>query len=631
MSRVSLNAKVISRERSVIRLAILVVAAMGIVIAAPSADAARKALVIGNDSYGSIRPLRNATKDAQDIAATLRAAGFDVPEKWTVINGTRKRMDSALQDFVGNLTSEDEVVFYYSGHGVQINGQAALLPVDLSDPARRPMDGSLRAMEEVDEAKRQVLHESITFNRVAADIAGRGVRFSLLIADACRDNPVLELLRRAHQASPLKSVAPPPLAGIIADPNSDTQVFVFSASEGQTALDRLGDRDPVGNGVFTRVLLEKMRTPGLSLRDLLRDVKSEVTALAATYRIDGRPHVQRPVTLATYTAPDFYFLPASVRVRPASGFVDLEDLRRKQEWSSWQSRMQAQFDAVTALTDVKLQLEGWSRFLSGYTQDNPYSGEDEQLRREAGERMARAEASLTGGGVESRTGEMVRIELGCFMMGSPASELGRDKDERQHQVCIDEAFELGKYEVTIAEWAAEMGEITTNVCPNCAKLGVAWKDVMEFIGRLNARTGGGYRLPTEAEWEYAARAGTTTQYYTGDRINSSAANFGGSQYLASSDRRTIRWKDIPVGSFQANSWGLHDVLGNALEWTCSAYDKSYSGGEMRCESLGHGIDGVVRGGHMNSNPSELRSAARKRMPANFRHPHVGFRLARTLP
>ncbi|MCA9417015.1 MAG: SUMF1/EgtB/PvdO family nonheme iron enzyme, partial [Candidatus Omnitrophica bacterium] len=138
----------------------------------------------------------------------------------------------------------------------------------------------------------------------------------------------------------------------------------------------------------------------------------------------------------------------------------------------------------------KLQLEGWSRFLSGYTQDNPYSGEDEQLRREAGERMARAEASLTGGGVESRTGEMVRIELGCFMMGSPASELGRDKDERQHQVCIDEAFELGKYEVTIAEWAAEMGEITTNVCPNCAKLGVAWKDVMEFIGRLNARTGG---------------------------------------------------------------------------------------------------------------------------------------------
>ena len=238
MSRVSLNAKVISRERSVIRLAILVVAAMGIVIAAPSADAARKALVIGNDSYGSIRPLRNATKDAQDIAATLRAAGFDVPEKWTVINGTRKRMDSALQDFVGNLTSEDEVVFYYSGHGVQINGQAALLPVDLSDPARRPMDGSLRAMEEVDEAKRQVLHESITFNRVAADIAGRGVRFSLLIADACRDNPVLELLRRAHQASPLKSVAPPPLAGIIADPNSDTQVFVFSASEGQTALDR---------------------------------------------------------------------------------------------------------------------------------------------------------------------------------------------------------------------------------------------------------------------------------------------------------------------------------------------------------------------------------------------------------
>ena len=295
------------RMRYFLTICLVAVFAMG----ATSAVAARKALVIGNDAYVSFGRLKNAVQDARDVANALRAAKFEVPEKWLILNGGRERMDTALQDFVGNLDQSDEVVFYFSGHGVEIDGQAALLPIDLKDPTRRPIDGSLRKLDEVNEAKRQVLHESITFNRVAADIAARGVRFSLLIADACRDNPVLELLKRAHEANPSKSAAGQPSSGIIADRLSDTQVFVFSASRGEKALDRLGPEDTSRNGVFTRVLLEAMASPGLSLRNMLRMVTDRVPKLAATYRPNGIPWQQTPVTRAAYIAPEFYFLKPS--------------------------------------------------------------------------------------------------------------------------------------------------------------------------------------------------------------------------------------------------------------------------------------------------------------------------------
>ena len=215
---------------------------------APAANAARLGLVIGNEQYQVLGKLVNAAKDARDVAAELRAAGFQVPDKWVVQNGTRNTMRAALQDFVGRLKPEDEVVFYYSGHGVEIDAQAALVPVDLNDPARNSLDGSLRPLADVDLAKQQVLDESITLNRVAADIAGRGVKFSLLIVDACRDNPVLELLKKAHANSPLKNAGAVPAAGLIADSMADSQVLLFSASKGQQSLDRLSRDDPEKNG-----------------------------------------------------------------------------------------------------------------------------------------------------------------------------------------------------------------------------------------------------------------------------------------------------------------------------------------------------------------------------------------------
>ena len=369
---------------------------------APVAQAARLALVIGNNNYQVLRPLKNATQDARDTAAELRAVGFRVPDKWLVLNATQRQMDAALQDFVANLRPDDEVVFFYAGHGVEIDAQAALVPVDLSDPARHPLDGRLRPMAEIEQAKKQVLDQSITLNRVAQDIAQRQVKFSLLVVDACRDNPVLELLREAHRNNPGRNAGPAPAVGLIADAAADTQVLLFSASKGQQALDHLGPQDRERNGLFTRVLLKALRTPGLGLRDMLPQVKAEVKQLAAQVRVEGRPHQQEPRSMAAYDAPNFFFRPPTAAAplpatpTPATaGGVNLEDLQReeqtRQQWAQWQARMKAEYERVAAFTgSADLVVKAWERFLSTWAQNNPLSTEDETLRSQAQSQLARA-------------------------------------------------------------------------------------------------------------------------------------------------------------------------------------------------------------------------------------------------
>ncbi|HMR03866.1 MAG TPA: SUMF1/EgtB/PvdO family nonheme iron enzyme, partial [Candidatus Competibacter phosphatis] len=231
--------------------------------------------------------------------------------------------------------------------------------------------------------------------------------------------------------------------------------------------------------------------------------------------------------------------------------------------------------------------------------------------------------------------ELISITGGCFQMGSPGSETGRDGDERQHQVCVD-AFEIGKYEVTQGQWQAVMGDN-----PSYFKRGndypveqVSWNDVQMYLQKLNARTGRKYRLPTEAEWEYAARAGTITPFWTGRCVTTDQANYDGNYGYGSPDcgakTGDYRKKTQPVGSFPPNLWGLYDMSGNVWEWTCSLYDKSYSGAETRCTDNNTGGPRVLRGGSWYFVPLGLRSAARDGGDPRLRGNFVGFRLARSL-
>ncbi len=216
--------------------------------------------------------------------------------------------------------------------------------------------------------------------------------------------------------------------------------------------------------------------------------------------------------------------------------------------------------------------------------------------------------------------EMVRIQPGCFQMVNPASESGRYDDERQHQVCIKQSYALGKTEVTQGQWRQVMGNnpsYFTNCGENCPVEEVSWGDVQVFIKKLNAHTAGGYRLPTEAEWEYACRSGGKEQTYCGGNNPKTLA-----WYDANSGNKTH-----PVGKKQANGLGLYDMSGNVWEWTCSAYTESdYNGNEKRC-SNDTTARRVLRGGSWFIYPEHVRAAFRVGNDVTVRNYRYGFRLA----
>ncbi len=274
--------------------------------------------------------------------------------------------------------------------------------------------------------------------------------------------------------------------------------------------------------------------------------------------------------------------------------------------------------------------------------------------------------------------EMVRIRGGCFEMGSPESETGREPNEpneQQHQVCVKD-FALGPNEVTVGEFkrfVAASGYRTDAEKDAGGKEGcfalptgggkldwqagfawrspgysqtdrqpvvcVSWNDVMAYTKWLSSETGQRYRLPTEAEWEYAARAGTTTARFWGENPNQACRYANVADQTEGPNR--ISWNEkhecndgyfysAPVGSFESNGLGLSDMLGNVWEWTCSAYDKDYGGVEKECtKNTTFGLF-VVRGGGWDDRPAGVRSARRlRRMPAH-RGDSTGFRLARSL-
>ena len=229
--------------------------------------------------------------------------------------------------------------------------------------------------------------------------------------------------------------------------------------------------------------------------------------------------------------------------------------------------------------------------------------------------------------------EMVWIEGGSFLMGSPASEEGRESEEGpQHRVELD-GYWMGKYEVTQDEWRKVMGTSPSRfkVSGRLPVERVSWHDAMEFCRKLTQMTGKKYALPTEAQWEYACRAGTTTTFSTGKTITTDQANFNGKFTYAGSRKGTYREKTTEVGNFQANGWGLYDMHGNVWEWCADRYgDGTYDrGASHNPVGPSSGSLAVLRGGSWNTIPRFVRLATRYRDLPGYRIDYIGFRLSRT--
>ncbi len=220
--------------------------------------------------------------------------------------------------------------------------------------------------------------------------------------------------------------------------------------------------------------------------------------------------------------------------------------------------------------------------------------------------------------------EFMQIPAGEFDMGSPSNEAGRNIDEGPvHRVKIAKAFYMGKYEVTQKQWREVMGTNPSNFKGDNLPVGqVSWNDAQEFVKKLNEKEGANkYRLPSEAEWEYAARAGTTTRYSFGDdesKLGDYAWFYGNSGS-----------KTHDVGQKKPNPWGLYDMHGNVWEWVQDIYQNNYNGAPTdgsAWESSGSGR--VVRGGSWYDNAQNCRSAFRDDRDSGYRISFLGFRLLR---
>lgn len=238
--------------------------------------------------------------------------------------------------------------------------------------------------------------------------------------------------------------------------------------------------------------------------------------------------------------------------------------------------------------------------------------------------------------------EMVVVPSGSFLMGSPEGEEAREDIEGpQHRVTIAEPFAIGVYEVTFNEWDACVADGGCNgYLPDDEGWGrgrrpvinVSWENAQAYLDWLSSSTGMAYRLPSEAEWEYAARAGTTTPFHFGPTISTDQANHNGTDTYGSGQKGVRRGQTVQVGSFPANAFGLHDVHGNVWEWIEDCWNDRYAGAPANGTAWTSGYCGqrVLRGGSWYNDSGDLRSANRYANYTNTLFFSDGFRVARKL-
>jgi len=220
----------------------------------------------------------------------------------------------------------------------------------------------------------------------------------------------------------------------------------------------------------------------------------------------------------------------------------------------------------------------------------------------------------------------VSIPAGTFTMGSPTSEVNRNDDETQHQVTLS-AFKMSKYEITFEQYDA-FCEATGREKPsdegwgrgNRPVINVSWDDANAFAEWM------GCRLPTEAEWEYACRAGTTTPFNTGNNLTTAQANYNGNNPYNNNAKGIYREKTLPVGSFAANAYGLFDMHGNVWEWCSDWYGDYSTSAQTNPKGPSSGWYRVSRGGSWDLSANRCRTADRNGNTPGNRFNSLGFRL-----
>lgn len=595
----------------------------------------RTALVVGNGAYRDA-PLRNPVNDATDVAQVLeKELGFEVILRTDV---TQQQFEAAAQEFRQRLQRRGGVgLFYYAGHGIQADGHNYLIPVSANI-----------------DSETDVKYKSVDAGYVLGQMDEANASLNIVILDACRNNPYERSFRSASRGLVRLEVPAGELGSLLA----------YSTAPGQVAADGSGRNSP-----YTRHLLQALRLPDENIYRVFQTVR-----IAVHKETNG----QQVPWVSESLLGDFYFLrsqsdaiaevppqvapPPSDPVTQAATLTVRSNVYGDRVYIDGQEMGSTRLDVELApgRYTVRVEKEGYLPYEQVVELDGEHNSKlHATLSKTAVIPKYPSAASASNVAVaphteiepqkgktwtEPVTGmEFVWIPKGCFEMGSPKTESGREDDERQHRVCVD-AFWLGRQEVTNAQYrhfrsAHDSGEFQGQSLNGHKQpaVKVDWHAATAFAAWLSQKSGERLRLPTEAEWEYAARGRTETASYWGDSPDAACA------YANVNDKTSktlFKWggthhncKDsfgvsAPVGRFRPNPFGLYDMLGNVWEWTCSVYDATYGGVENSCAGKDSDAPRVIRSGSWTYKPPIVRSAARNRNKPDNRMIAVGFRLAR---
>lgn len=513
----------------------------------PAENLRRVALVIGNSDYAA-SPLKNPANDAQAMAATLRRLGFAVEELTDLGFGP---MNEAVERFGAELRKGGVGLFYYAGHGMQVNGVNYLIPVDT----------------EVND-ENEVRYKAVDAGLVLSKMEQARNHLNVVILDACRDNPFARAFRSTSRG--------------LANMEAPAGTFIaYATAPGKTAADGSGK-----NGLYTSELVKVLGTPGLKLEDVFK-----LTLKAVREKSKGK---QTP-WVASNLENDFWFAPASAASDPVGK--------------------------------------------AAIAQTPPGLSDSDENAAEVEADAPRAE--------QLHALEMVEVQGGCFQMGDfrgenkPIYLLG-SSEHPVHKVCLND-FSIGKYPVTQGEWRTVMGNnpsYSINCGDDCPVENVSWEDVQDFIDKLNDLTKMKYRLPTEAEWEYACKSRGNNERYCGgnelDELGWYDGNSVGKQKAKESKLWPPNWfekKDVsyikPVGQKQPNGLGIYDMSGNVWQWVQDWYDRKYYKTSPLKNPKGpaSGSSRVCRGGSWSDAASDARASSRVGKEPGVRSPNLGFRLA----
>jgi formylglycine-generating enzyme required for sulfatase activity len=591
-----------------------VVVILVLLVASAAQAEGRFALLIGNQAYDrSVGVLKNPYNDIGVVGDALARQGFQVLPP--IKDATRVAILGGVRDLVRRLNAAGSGAIgfiYYSGHGAAEKDTNInyLIPVDAKEP------GSSAFWD-----------ESLKLDDILRLLDGARSAAKFIVFDACRSE--LQL--------PTKDTT----KGLVPVAEQQGMFIAYASAPGRTASDR-GD----GSGPYAAALATEFAHPGLDHLNLFQNVKENV--LAATGGAQ-QPWESNGLGRRVYlTGP-----PKKDESRPQLDTPDqLSDASR--EWSrvdktsiaeleTFLSRHGSSVEADYARARLAPLKKQQADIVAQAAEAAKNKAEAERQRLamlQEQEATAKKRAEGRDGSTAGRIlrdcpqcPEMVVVPEGCYIMGSH-----ENNDEKPvHQVTIAKPFAVSKFAVTFADWDACVAAGGCKHKPEDQGWGrktrpvinVSWNDATkEYLPWLSRKTGKTYRLLTEAEWEYAARAGTTTAYAWGDEVGRANANCIGC------DRQWgMSWHTEPVGSFRPNAFGLYDMHGNVWQWVEDCYHDTYQGAPtdgaawVTCTDAGRR---VARGGSWHDNAQLLRSAARSGWEADNRIYLMGFRLARSL-